>query len=352
MFKFQTLLSMSQHGRANNLNAIRLLLAVLVIFSHSFPLATGRPTDPLTWCRHDSMTLGFLAVDLFFFISGMLITASWLNCSSMNDYLRRRILRIVPGYLCGLFLGFMAALLFAAHPFADWRHKLGRFRDVFSLGFNGVEGDWIFSHNPFPHAANGSLWTISREFHCYLLVAIIGLVCCFKHRRLLLTAWLGITSYYVLRHFPAELSPWRFFSIFMTGVCAWLWRDKIPLHGRLAAVALLVFLASIFWSPLGILLMTYSACYLVIWGGYTREIKALSWCNRIDLSYGTYLYAFPLQQTIAALGVTSPWIMFALVLPPVLLLALASWFLVEKPALSLKFRHASDYDPVQNARAN
>lgn len=348
----QTLSQLAQGGRDNNLNAIRLLLAAVVLFSHCFPLTSGLEADPLSWLRHDSATLGSLAVDLFFFISGMLVTASWLNCKSMNDYLRRRILRIVPGYLCGLAVGFFVALIFAEHPLADLHSRLGNFRNSLALGIGGVQGDWIFPHNPFTHIANGSLWTIRPEFDCYLLVAGIGLACCFQFRRLLLAAGLAVTAWYLHRHFPSEHSPWRFFSIFLTGACVRLWRDKIPVHAGIAAVALAVFIAAIFWSPFGMFLMTLSACYLVLWAGYGVRIPCLSWCNRTDLSYGTYLYAFPVQQVIAAAGVTNPWVMFAAAMPPVLVLALASWRFVEKPALRFKSRNILDRDPALAAPAN
>ena len=66
----------------------------------------------------------------------------------------------------------------------------------------------------------------------------------------------------------------------------------------------------------------------------------------MDLSYGVYLYAFPVQQIVAAFGVRTPWIMFVTATPLVMLLALASWFVVEKPCLSRKSCHFPDWDPA------
>ena len=79
----------------NNFNAIRLFLALLVIFDHSFALAEAKD-DPLEVVSHLQLSFGEMAVCLFFFISGFLITASWFNSKSMSDYLRRRVLRIFP----------------------------------------------------------------------------------------------------------------------------------------------------------------------------------------------------------------------------------------------------------------
>ena len=75
-----TLLMRKASGRENNLNAIRLLLAAGVIFSHSFPICYGRggeaKGEPLYILTHGQESFGSIAVNLFFFISGMLITAS------------------------------------------------------------------------------------------------------------------------------------------------------------------------------------------------------------------------------------------------------------------------------------
>jgi len=67
-------------------------------------------------------------------------------------------------------------------------------------------------------------------------------------------------------------------------------------------------------------------------GGFIRHY------NRVgDYSYGVYIYAFPVQQTIAALipGV-SVLSMFLLSASVTLTLAMLSWHLLERYALGLK----------------
>jgi peptidoglycan/LPS O-acetylase OafA/YrhL len=330
-------------GRGNNLNAIRLLLSVMVLFSHSYPLALGEKADPFSDFCHGEANFGSFAVDLFFFISGMLITSSWFNSRTVSDYLRRRILRIYPGYFCGLAFGFLAALVFADHQFAHIFSKLGKFSDAFLLGVGGVFGDWIFLHNPFPCYANGSLWTIQWEFICYLIVAVIGLWGCFKYRRGWLAVLLGAMACYVLWHLGDF--HWRLTIFFLAGMCVWLWRDKIPIRRDLALAALAFFVAAACWPHYGVLPMELMACYLVLWCGYAIQIPPMAWTQKADLSYGVYLYAFPIQQIVAAFGVRTPWIIFVTATPFAMLLATASWFLIEKPCLSLKSCHFSDWDP-------
>ena len=62
--------------------------------------------------------------------------------------------------------------------------------------------------------------------------------------------------------------------------------------------------------------------------------------NRIgDYSYGLYIYAFPVKQTVARLAPgVEPYAMFALAFPVTLALAALSWHCVERPALALKSR--------------
>jgi peptidoglycan/LPS O-acetylase OafA/YrhL len=337
-------------GRDNNLNAIRLGLALLVILSHSFPLATGREADPLSTFSHGLASFGSLAVDLFFFISGMLITASWLNSKSMNDYLRRRVLRIYPGYFCGIAFGFLAATVFAAEPFGDLTAKLRTFRDVIFLGTDSMAGEWMFPANHFPDAANGSLWTIFWEFICYVSVAVIGLWGFFKYRRWILAVFACVVGYYIFKHLPDDKSMWRIFTCFLSGTCVWLWRDKIPVRGYLALIAGAIFVAATQLGPYGAVLMKASAFYVTIWVGYAARLPLVAWCRKADFSYGTYLYAFPVQQMLAAVGIQTPWTMFALAVPIVLAIAAASWFLVEKPCLDLKSQTFGDRDPAVPVR--
>jgi peptidoglycan/LPS O-acetylase OafA/YrhL len=86
-------------------------------------------------------------------------------------------------------------------------------------------------------------------------------------------------------------------------------------------------------------------CYLVLWIGFGFRINRMTWCNQTDLSYGVYLFAFPVQQMLAALGIDNPWIMFTVATPLVMGIAFLSWNLVEKPCLKLKSRKFSDCDP-------
>jgi peptidoglycan/LPS O-acetylase OafA/YrhL len=349
-----TIQNLVKGRQSNNLNAVRLLLAILVIVDHCFPLTLGKDGDPLFVLSHRQATFGNLAVDLFFFISGFLITASWLNCKSMNDYLRRRVLRIVPGYVVALVFSFLVASAFALHPFADLPSRLGKFKEIVFLGFSSSAGSWVFPRNPYPFCANGSLWTIKREFVCYLVIAAVGLFGFIKHRILLLGAFALCFACYclsILKGVDTAFSHERFFTFFLGGANVWLWRDKIPVNHILAILALFLALITAWFPPLFIMLTPFTACYLVLWLGFAFRIRSMGWCDKTDLSYGVYLYAFPLQQVLAALGMVNPWLMFAIATPLTMAIAFLSWTFVEHPSLRLKSKDFSDYDPGMAAPA-
>src|ERR1700678_4151390 len=85
--------------RRNNFNTLRLLFAVLVIFSHSYPVVFGTDErEPLYRYTRGAYTLGAMAVAFFFVVSGFLITRSWLNSAATVEYIKKRCLRIFPGY--------------------------------------------------------------------------------------------------------------------------------------------------------------------------------------------------------------------------------------------------------------
>jgi len=138
----------------------------------------------------------------------------------------------------------------------------------------------------------------------------------------------------------------RIFTFFLSGTCAWLWRDKIPVHFSLAIAAATVALIASQFPPFFQILTPVAACYLVLWAGFNHPVRSAAWCDKTDLSYGVYLFAFPIQQAVAYAGTASPMMLFAITAPVVLGIAFLSWTFVEKPFLKLKSVDFSDYDPA------
>src|SRR3954451_5058370 len=81
----------------NAIAFFRMVLAILVIASHSFALGGFGP-DPFGRITEGQHNLGAIAVSLFFLLSGFLITRSVLRSRSVGRFLWHRFLRVFPGY--------------------------------------------------------------------------------------------------------------------------------------------------------------------------------------------------------------------------------------------------------------
>jgi peptidoglycan/LPS O-acetylase OafA/YrhL len=137
----------------------------------------------------------------------------------------------------------------------------------------------------------------------------------------------------------------RFFTYFLAGACAYLYRDRIRLRLAPAMLALSLLVAA--WpTPYWHIICPVALTYLALYIGYVNPVGILRWCDKTDLSYGVYLYAFPLQQLIAVhpWG-RAPWVMLLIATPATLIAAWLSWHLVEKKFLGLKSAGFVDRDP-------
>ncbi len=333
------------HPRNNALNAFRLALAAEVMLFHSWPI-TGR-TPPATFLQ-----LFFsVGVDGFFAISGFLITASWLNDPRVRDYLVARALRILPAfYVCLALTAFaFAPLSVAIQGGSATKLLLSNAPIEYVLKNSAV----AYLHpsvggTPFGVSRagrwNGSLWSLVWELMCYLAVAVIG-VAGLANRRWVSPVILALATVGALFVPPLTFTEaWtipqlavRSAIMFSAGALLYQWRDKIPARWSLVAVSVVIVLACS-QLPDYRVVAALPLAYAVVASGVLIHNKRLR--LRTDVSYGVYIYAFPTQQmlTICGLAWLNPVVFFALSVVATLPLALLSWFLVEKPARSLKFR--------------
>jgi peptidoglycan/LPS O-acetylase OafA/YrhL len=332
-------------GRDNNFDALRLILASLVIFSHSYPLARGsNRNEPLARFTDGQKTAGEVAVESFFILSGFLVTASWFRGSGCIDFLRKRALRVYPGFLVAVLLsGFLAGSLLAVEPWSYLKQVDVRRFIVRALNFEV----------PFDLEINGSLWSVRYEVCCYLAVVAIGMLGLLR-RRLVVLAAAGCTALYAAQlHLglilPGSRLTWlwcapehwpRVAACFWAGSAFFLYRDRVVHSSRLAlaALAALLLLAR-FPQAKGLdLFFPILGGYLLLYFAYApiRPLELIT--RRGDFSYGLYLYAFPIQRLLVqALGSDlSPLGLFVAAWMATLVTAALSWYLVERPALSLK----------------
>ena len=333
----------------NNFDAIRLFSAVLVIYGHSYVFTGQAGKEPLQLISSGSIDVSGLGVCIFFVISGFLVTRSVLQ-HELSVYLTSRALRILPALLlvCA-FDVFVIGPLFTRLPLVEYfgsTQTFYHFRNalIFDLHF-GLPG--TFTDLIIP-AVNGSLWTLPIEVTMYLLLpflALLGVAVCRRGIFVLYAAaaigFLSLTIYagpggggLLFRGVPT----WHaavFGLFFLGGSMLWVCRDRIPLNGGLAAVCLILEFAA-FGMPIDRYVQFLSVPYLTIYAGLARLIPFPS-KNIGDLSYGTYVFAFPVQQAIVSLAVSiGPLLLTVVSLPIILTLAFLSWRFVEQPALRLR----------------
>lgn len=349
-----SLLSDRTGSRDNNFNLLRFLAALMVLYSHSYPLA-GTPKDPL---RDWGLSFGGIAVDIFFITSGFLVTGSLINGRNLVSFLRNRALRIYPALTVAVvFCVFGIGLGFSRLAAGDFLAKGETYRFLLTniLMFGRPQQfdlPGVFLGNPYPAVVNGSLWTLPWEMKMYGILAVFGALAYIrppvigeKTLRYLLTVLAGAaTALYVYATVEGkyeEHAGVRFVSTFFMGACYYVYKDRVVLSHRLALIVLGVAAYFAYKRAIPSFHLVYSLGlgYLVLYLAYVPR-GVIRGYNRLgDYSYGTYIYAFPVQQSVAALwpGV-STMKMFGLSLAVTVLLAVTSWHLVEKPCLNLKRR--------------
>lgn len=315
--------------QSNNFDGLRLVGALLVLISHQFALS-GRP-EPESL----HTTAGTLGVLIFFSISGYLIAGSWRADPSLWRFSARRFLRIWPALAA-------VVLITAA---AGWRSpEAARYlRNLYLLG--RVDGPF-FPGNPHKEL-NGALWTIPMEVICYAALALTALVSGKRLHLVLVTSAVTVIPLFMLAFGTDLLSgsvpagpaflPY-FGSYFLAGAALQFVRASTQSLVMLSLLGVGSQLVGA--TALGLVLIIPAVC--VALGRMSSPL--LRDAGRFgDLSYGIYLWAWPVQQVgVAILGrERSVPLLASCTLAAVLLLSWLSWHLVEKQALMLKPRPRS-----------
>lgn len=330
----------------NALNFLRLVLAVSVIAAHAWPLG-GYGEMP----TFGGMPLGSWAVAGFFALSGYLIAGSRMR-SGLSAFFWKRLLRLMPGFwVCLLVVAFVFApistrLMLGSEwtPAAAIQYVAGN--AFLNISERGIEG--TLPSTPYPIAWNGSLWTLLYEAGAYLVAGLVLSVALVRRRTpaccvtLLVVAvaasaarssidQLGAPGHIVA--FGIWLAPY-----FVAGMLVWAFREQIRttwmlvMGSALALVPLIVLggewvvlLAPLPWA---LLLLSLGALLPIRIG------------VKNDISYGVYIYAFPVQQLMATMAFhehMNPIGLGAVAIALTMLPAWLSWRFVERPALAYKY---------------
>lgn len=364
----------SEH--ANSFGFLRLLFASLVIISHTPETIDGNRAREILTIVFRTISFGEFAVAGFFLISGYLITASFKRSRTSASYLTKRVARIYPAFVCAYLI---CILVVAPLGGAKMPQDAGEylFVAVRALLLLPPDVGTVFNGTPYPYL-NISMWTISVEFKCYLLVLLIGGLGFLNKRGvvLILTALLLLSNLFTgLDYHPYEqaqfwkhaptffsLADWnsalfgnkkdilKLSSVFLTGSCFYLYREYSVFRFRYVALAFVLLVLALSFDRLAIIGVSLFGGYLIFAVAELNKNNRLAGVNNEnDVSYGLYLYAFPATKLIVhflpglpmvVVGILTFFISYGL--------GWASWFVVEKPIMR-RARRQPEIVPVSGS---
>lgn len=153
----------------NNLTALRLVAAGLVLYGHAFILLGLPAPSFMGWAP-----FGPIGVYIFIAISGYLVAQSWYSDPDFFRFLQRRAIRIFPGLIvCTALTVFVLGPLLTDIRLAEYFKSpatAGYFANIALYTNYRLPG--VFETNHLPGVVNGSLWSLPAEFSMYLGLAM------------------------------------------------------------------------------------------------------------------------------------------------------------------------------------
>ena len=317
----------------------------MVITTHCYGLQ-----DPLAWIGGGSK----IAMPAFFFLSGLLVAQSLDHSSSLRSFLWKRSLRLYPGACLVVLLSacVIGPLVTTLPPGTYFSHPLffQYLRTCFLIQiYFDLPG--VFEHSIIGPSVNVSLWSLSLELKLYIALALSTFIP--KKSRIPLTAMaillLFITGTFFYSSTEIRLKdlfsdnfvlyPYTELAVyFLIGNLCYHFRNRIIIRNYWLPIILLTWWPGLH-SPFHdlALFLLIPALVLFLSSSQAKWIHAIT--PKSDLSYGLYVWAFPIEQLVANYLYRGNFTLrFLLILLFTTSIAFLSWNLVEKPALKLKKR--------------
>ncbi|CAN7224930.1 acyltransferase [Acidovorax sp. Leaf78] len=350
-------IAMQAIERGNRFDLLRLMAALAVFVAHGDFLY--RLHLPVPFPGH---SLGSVAVYVFFFVSGYLVCQSWDREPDWRAFGVKRAMRIFPGLMVAvLFSVFVLGWAVTTLPSSVYWGSGSTWLNVVNnaLGLATVQTlPGVFESNPFARAVNGSLWTIRYELAMYLILATMAMAARGRRWVYPLAVCILVLGWEAARQgrwdagieagggLLADAFRWRDFCGFGVPFFVGAWwaaygvrpRVWMALAALVSAVAALT-LQSEWLRQISVWALVACGTFYAAHAGTAREGPRQR--ERTDISYGVYIYAFPVQQAVTAVCLRQGWPLsacLALSLLPVLGLALMSWFWVERPCIRAAHR--------------
>ncbi len=319
----------------NNFDFLRVLLAFIVFVGHMGALSAAPELKIFEKSPVEIAVFGF------FIVSGFLIARSYDRSSSLKSYLKKRIRRILPGYLLVVFLCATLLSLVSTLPVREYFSHTQVYKYLFwNSIFLNFKAPWlpgVFGNQ----AVNGALWTLKVEM-CYyfsvpLLFLLFGKDNRYRNVSLIIIYFLSLVylNYFesldkisLSKQIPGVL------CYFIPGMLIYFNFEKFIQHKNILFIIaiLTVWIDLIFdiklFSPMMIgiivLYITYSFKFLNNFGKYG------------DFTYGIYIFHFPIIRVFTTLGFFkdyNPFVMAFVCMLVVIAVGISSWHFYEKKFL-------------------
>ena len=336
--------------KTNNFDFIRLLFAIFVIITHSYPLSGDKGWDWLGEITNGNLQFSYIGVKGFFVISGYLIFQSLLRSRNWVDYFWKRILRLFPGLFVVLVLTILLApLLYESPVFYLDNRKVYTYviRNItlFQLQYS-IPG--VFDKNIYGSAINGSLWTICYEFALYVLLSFLLY---FRSQKKLLGLFLLLfyAAFFVYHVLISIFFPFHFFDLssshlselglfFLGGsfLAFFNFRAFPYLDTILILSGVLIFCSEVLGQDSFIFRILLWPVFIIGIGEQVTPVLSKIGSRVGDLSYGIYIYGFPIQQTLMHYFKFNALELMLVSLPISMLFGYWSWHVIEKKILCYK----------------
>lgn len=322
----------------NQFNFLRFLAAFLVFYGHGVVLIGE---SLATILNHK------IGLYIFFTISGYLISMSWDRNPNLISFFKKRILRIFPALIFVVLLSvFVLGPIVTTNKISDYfsnEHTYSYLKNILLYISYYLPG--VFENNIVPNAVNGSLWSLPVEFMMYIGVALLGIFGRYKkYASLFLFITLAILSveWALKTHDFIVFYNMDLKSIIYTAVYFWggatIFHFKIEKHFSLElfVVLLIILIFSFQWSEIYEYLLILILPILTLLFGLSNA-KKLNIFNKVDYSYGIYIYAFPVQQTLYYYFPNNNLVFhLSIGFLITLFFSIISWHFIEKPSLKFK----------------
>lgn len=328
--------------KSNNLNLLKFIAAILVIFSHSFGL-TGNGVDFLFTLTRGQLNFGGFAVSLFFFASGFYVTKGLLKRRKGILYLKNRLFRIYPAFIVVVivtaFILGPTVSSFSVYEYFKFKEVYTYLLYLFMIPRYALPG--VFETNPYAGVVNGSLWTLILEAMCYIGLYVIYKCGFLKQKKIkIIYVLIGIVSILFLGLKVGRIYQYHSYLrpllVFFVGSCFYIMKDEIELELRkwIIALILTIILFIVQWGDVAVIFFFPYLFSGIIFAPKQVNDKGARLGN---YSYGIYLSAFPIQQTLVQyINNITPYMNTLLTTVICVVIAIVIYHCVELPVAKLE----------------